>query len=142
MYNMGFRAQWAVCSASAPGSPGECRQICTSPHPSDTRFDHLRLLLIELAPGFKPTVAFGVKAGANCLKARNVIKCRYKPKSNNVHFRLGCWHQVFSMLSVEFPYFVPCFLKPRLPVRCDLVFAAIASDCIFHMIWLCSPFSG
>lgn len=101
MCNMGFPTQWPVCSASTAGSLGECRQICASPYPSDTRFDHLCLLLIRLALGFKPTVAFGARADTNCLKARNVIKCRYTPKSNTVHFRLGCWLQVFSKVSTE-----------------------------------------
>lgn len=101
MFTVGFSAQWPVCSASTVGSLGECSQICTSPYSSDTRFDHLHPLLIRLALGFKSTVAFGARADTNCLKARNVIKCRYTPKSNTVHFKLRCWHQVFGKISTE-----------------------------------------
>lgn len=88
-----------LCSYSS--CSGECRQICTSQDPSGTCFDHLCSALIRLALGFTPTVAFGTRAVANCLKACNVIKCRYTPKSNTVHFRLGCWGRVFSKVSEE-----------------------------------------
>lgn len=132
--NMGFPAQWPVYSASTLCSLGECSQIFTSPDPSDTRFDHLCLLLIRLALGFKPTVAFRARADANSLKARNVIKCRYTPKSNTVHFRLGCWRLVFSKVSMEcWSPISSLTLKKQnktkkcFPVRCDLLFCCLCT---------------
>lgn len=133
MCNMGFPAQWPVCSASTAASLGECSQIYTSPDPSGTRFDHFCPLLIRLALGF-----FNQQSHLGREQMRTVERHAMLLRADThqrailsiLDWVVGIRYLARDPWNAGLPFHPSFFSKPCLPVRCELLFATYAVLCL------------